>query len=103
MAKTANQANQAKMANVAKICHGFGKYSNLVPKGVLWRAEMSLTKIANMTIGKFAQNVMRFNLLITSPFYGDSRSWRHLLNFQIFNNLNTYNTKIMILPYMLNI
>ena len=40
--------NQAKMANVAKICHGFSEYSNFMPKGVLWRVEI-WAKIANMT------------------------------------------------------
>ena len=48
MANPTTVTNQAKMANVAKICHGFGEYSNFMPKGVLWRVEI-LTKIANMT------------------------------------------------------
>ena len=48
MANLTAVTNQAKMANVAKICHGFGEYSNFMPKGVLWRVEI-LPKIANMT------------------------------------------------------
>ena len=48
MANLTAVTNQAKMANVAKICHGFGEYSNFMTKGVLWRVEI-LTKIANMT------------------------------------------------------
>lgn len=35
MANLTAVTNQAKMANVAKICHGFGEYSNFMPKGVL--------------------------------------------------------------------
>ena len=41
--------------------------------------------------------------MITPPVYGDSRSWRHLLNTQNSNILNTFNTKIMILPNISNI
>ena len=41
--------------------------------------------------------------MITPLVYGDSRPWRHLLNTQNSNNLNTFNTKIVILPYMVNI
>ena len=43
------------------------------------------------------------SILITPPVYEDSRSWRHLLNTQNSNNLNTFNIEIVILPYILNI
>lgn len=41
MANLTAVMNHAKMANVTKICHGFGEYSNFMPKGVLWRVEMT--------------------------------------------------------------
>ena len=46
-----------KMANLVKIRHGFGKYSNRMPKLTPWRVAI-MTKMANLTKIRGKQRVM---------------------------------------------